>query len=99
MCVHRVDEMAAKIAASAEAAENGGPPENGASHAINENDGGDRMLEDEGIPSSSTSSIGQQQSPIWEIEDSDAPPCIELALPPQAVYECCKILWNCCIVV
>lgn len=76
--MHRVDEMAAKIAASAEAAENGEPPENGASsHAINEHNGGDRVLEDEETLSS-TSSVGQQPSPIWEIEDSDAPPCIEL---------------------
>jgi hypothetical protein len=69
MCVRRVDEMAAKIAASAEAADH--KP----SHALSEHDGGDRLLEDEGTTSSS-SSIGQQQSPIWETEDSDAPPCM-----------------------
>jgi len=79
--MRRVDEMAAKLAACAEATENGGPPENGASHAINGLYGGDRMLEDEGTPRSSTSSVGQQHSPIWEVEDSDAPPCKELPLP------------------
>lgn len=79
--MYRVDEMAAKIAASAEVQENGGPCENGASHAISEHEGGDRLLEDEVFPSSSSSSVSHQQSPTWEIEDSDAPPCIEPALP------------------
>lgn len=70
--------MAAKIAASAEVVENGGPCANGASHAIIEHEGGDRLLEDEAFPSSSSSSV---QSLTWEVEDSDAPPCIEPALP------------------
>ncbi|KAG0602713.1 hypothetical protein M758_10G035400 [Ceratodon purpureus] len=63
----RVDEMAAKISASAEAVEQE------SSQALREHDGGDCLLEDEGTTSSS-SSVGQQQSLLWEIEDSDAPP-------------------------
>ncbi|KAG0558566.1 hypothetical protein KC19_10G038300 [Ceratodon purpureus] len=62
----RVDEMAAKISASAEAVEQG------PSQALREHDGGDCLLEDEGTTSSS-SSVGQQQSVLWEIQDSDAP--------------------------
>jgi hypothetical protein len=64
-----VYETAFKITASAEAAYH--EP----SHALSEHDGGDRLLEDEGTTNSS-SSIGQQQSLIWETEDSDAPPCM-----------------------
>jgi hypothetical protein len=67
--VRRVYETAFKITASAEAAYH--EP----SHALSEHDGGDRLLEDEGTTNSS-SSIGQQQSLIWETEDSDAPPCM-----------------------
>ncbi|KAG0611474.1 hypothetical protein M758_7G143600 [Ceratodon purpureus] len=62
----RVDEMAAKIVASAGV-------DHVPSRAMSEHDEGDRLLEDEGTTSSS-GSVGQQPSSIWEIEDSDAPP-------------------------
>ena len=70
----RVDEMAAKLVASAGV-------DHVSSHAMSEHDEGDRLLEDEGTTSSSGSSVGQQPSSIWEIEDSDAPPCILIDLP------------------
>lgn len=86
--MHRVDEMGAKIAASAEAVDHGSshalseeveeyrlPEDYGPSPALSEQDMGDRLLEDEETTSSS-SSVCHEQSPIWEIEDSDAPPCM-----------------------
>ena len=71
--MHRVDEMAAKIVASAGV-------DHVPSRAMSEHDEGDRLLEDEGTTSSS-GSVGQQPSSIWEIEDSDAPPCTLVGLP------------------
>lgn len=65
--------MAAKIAASAGV-------DHGPSHAMSEHDEGDRLVEDEGTTSSS-GSVGQQPSSIWEIEDTDAPPCMLIDLP------------------
>uniref|UniRef100_A0A7I4EKP1 VASt domain-containing protein n=1 Tax=Physcomitrium patens TaxID=3218 RepID=A0A7I4EKP1_PHYPA len=63
----RVNEMAANIAASAEIIDHG------PSNAMNEQDEGHHLLEDEGTTSSS-GSVGLQQSPVWEVDDSEAPP-------------------------
>lgn len=62
--------MAANIAASAEIIDHG------PSNAMNEQDEGHHLLEDEGTTSSS-GSVGLQQSPVWEVDGSEAPPCIK----------------------